>query len=76
MCVCVCAHYYVSLLATHYSVLTKWIAAQELSTANAANERLSLILSAINEKLKCQLEALITKGLDTPERRQEANVAD
>ena len=43
---------------------------QELATAHAANERLSVILGAINEKLRAQLEALAAKGLDTAERRQ------
>ena len=43
---------------------------QELSTARAANERLSLILSGMSERLRAQLEALLRRGLHTEERIQ------
>ena len=38
---------------------------QELEAAHAANERLSLILSGMNDRLRAQLEALLARGLHT-----------
>ncbi len=43
---------------------------QSLSTAHAANERLSLILSGMSERLRALLEALLARGLNTEERVQ------
>ena len=43
---------------------------QELATAHAANERLSLILSGMNDRLRAQLDALLARGLHTEERQQ------
>ena len=42
----------------------------ELAAAHAANERLSLILSSINTRLRAELEALLARGLHTEERVQ------
>ena len=40
----------------------------ELTTAHSANDRLSLILSGISDRLRAQLEALLAAGLHTEER--------